>query len=155
MNQITPVDRLQSLGQQLSAQTRERLLLERRLYTSEMTVKQYESQALFRHRHGIIVAEALGMGAGYATSMAGFVFSVAFPPVGIPILITGLISLVTGGVFLGIDGEKERKIKSVLSIHKEHLTYKQALEIVEKGYIELYDIENRRFRYTAEHRVQI
>lgn len=145
----------QDLTEQLSAQRQGREHAERLLHASEMVVNQHESQALSHHRNGIIAAEALGVGAGLSTSAAGAVLSVAFPPVGIPMLIVGLIGLVTGSVFLGIDGEKEQKIRHVLSTHGEYLTYKQAYEVVERGYIELCDIDRRRFRYTATQRVQI
>ncbi len=85
-----------------------------------------------------ISAESVGTGAGIGLIAIGT--GVCFIPlvgpfIGGPMIVAGIAGAVTGGVFLGIDTDKEISANKVVKLAKErqnlNLTYGQAVEFLE------------------------
>jgi hypothetical protein len=141
------------MAQELTAERQRTNTLRRDLHHATHQICKLSSDKLSADRTGVIAGHSVGVGTTSSIAIGGVGVLFVCPPVGILMLIAGLVGLAAESAFLGITCTKENKIKQVMKNHRE-LTYKQAMDVVDRGHVDLRDIEGRIFKYTETQRSQ-
>ena len=109
-------------------------VFEQRLNDSERKVMMAESSGYEYKKQVKKNVQITSISLGSTATVAGGALSVVFPPVGIPLMIGGFISLLTGAIFRGKQQSQHCKAKKIQQL-MPNLTYKQACKLAKHGKI--------------------